>query len=82
MEKAIKDRSDEEIEEILRRAENTTTSGSLYQQAFSEWQIRNQKALLKEQGEGNRELVRATKLVAYATIALVVITTVILYLEP
>ncbi len=77
----IQDLSDEQIEEILRGAQNTNTSGSQYQQAWNEWQIRSHKKLLDEQGKGNASLVKSTRLLAYATIALAVITAIIGYIR-
>jgi len=79
---SVKDFTDEQIEDILRRAENSNTSGSQYQQAWNEWQIRSQKKLLEEQKKGNSELAKPTRWLAYATIALAVVTAIIGYLRP
>lgn len=44
--KSIAELTDEELEAIIRQAENTSVPGSQYQKAMVEWEIRHKKAML------------------------------------
>lgn len=49
-EKPIEKYTDTELLAVIRKAENTDISGSLYQRANNEWQIRQQQKLLQAKG--------------------------------
>ncbi|MEI8337909.1 MAG: hypothetical protein WCF92_02035 [bacterium] len=51
--KPIEDFSDEELLAVIRQAENANISGSLYQRANNEWQIRHQQRILEATKNGH-----------------------------
>jgi len=51
-EKPINEFSDQELLVIIRRGENTNVSGSLYQRAQIEWQVRHQQKILEATKNG------------------------------
>lgn len=55
MNRPIEEFTDDELHAIIRRAENSNVPGSLYQKAYNEWQIRNQRATLEMMKNSNKQ---------------------------